>query len=145
MSTTHKWTAQSAQTTVLSTDLNSLSNAAYSAASSALDNTSNLHQWAAAELVLASLTPTGSPYIAVYLLPTQSSVYPDGGGSTAPSAENLWCVFQLSTSTSAKNRVIMGLPIPPANMKFVLYNGAGPALASSGNTLKITTYTEQDA
>lgn len=145
MATTHKWTAQSSQTSVLTTELNSLANAAYSAASAALDNTSNLHQWASAELVLASLTPTGSPYIAVYLLPTQSSVYPDGGGSTAPSAENLWCVFALSTSTGAKNRAVMGLPIPPANMKFVLYNAAGPALASSGNTLKITTYAEQDA
>ena len=59
MATTHKWTAQSSQTTVLSTDLNSLANAAYSAASAAFDNTSNLYQWASAELVLASLTPSG--------------------------------------------------------------------------------------
>ena len=143
MATTHKWTAQSGQTTVLSTDLNALANGAYSVVSAAVDNTTNLHQWASAELVLASLTPTGSPYIAVYLLPTQSSVYPDGGGAVAPSAENLWCVFALSTSAGAKNRVIMGLPIPPANMKFVLYNAAGPALGATLNTLKITTYAEQ--
>lgn len=143
MASTFKWTAQSAQTTVLSTQLNSLADGAYSNASSAVDNTSNLHQWASAELVLASLTPTGSAYIAVYLLPTQSSVYPDGGGATAPSAENLWCVFALSTSGSVKNRVLMGLPIPPANFKLVLLNAAGASLAASGNTLKLTTYQDQ--
>ena len=35
--------------------------------------------------------------------------------------------------------------IPPGTFKFVLYNGAGVALASSGNTISYRTYNRQVA
>lgn len=146
MATTHKWTLPSTTlTSYLTTELNALANGAYSAASSAIDNTTNLHQWMAVHLHLQSLTPTGSPYIAIYLLPAfDASVYVDGGGATAPPANTLVAVMDLSTSATAKERSAV-FAIPPASFKLVLYNGAGPALAATLNTLKGNTFAEQDA
>lgn len=146
MATTHRYTAPSTTlTSYLTTEMNSLASGSYTAASSAIDNTSNLHLFMAVHLHLASLTPSGSPYCALYLLPAfDGSVYVDGGGATAPPAANLVAVFDLSTSATAKERSAV-FPIPPASFKLVLLNASGVSLASSGNTLKGNTFTEQDA
>jgi hypothetical protein len=124
--------------------LNALANAAYSAASSAIDNTTNLHEFMAVHLHLASLTPSGSPYIAIYLLPAfDGATYVDGGASVVPPASSLVAVMDLSTSAAAKERSAVFV-IPPASFKLVLYNSAGPSLAGTLNTLKGNTFTTQD-
>lgn len=145
MATTHKWTAPSTTlTSYLTTELDALTTGSYTNASSAIDNTSNLHLWMAVHLHLGSLTPTGTPYCALYLLPAfDGSVYVDGGGATAPPAGSLVAVFDLSTSTGAKERSAV-FAIPPASFKLVLFNSTGVSLAASGNTVKGNTFTEQD-
>lgn len=144
--TTHKWLAPTESlTTALTTELNSLADGSYSAASAAIDNATDIYQWMVLELVLASLTPATSPYVAVYLIPSADGTnYADGGGATAPPAENLICVFSLSTSTGAKRRVSAPMMIPPLKFKLVLLNEANVALASSGNTLSYRRWNEQD-
>src|SRR3990172_8031457 len=123
MAWTGKWTAPSTTlTSYLTTELIALANAAFSAASAAIDNTSNLHFWMALHLHLGSLTPTTGGYIAIYLLPAwDASVYVDGGGAVAPPANTLVAVMDLSTSTGAKERAAI-IPIPPASFKLVLEN-----------------------
>lgn len=147
MANTFKWVAPEAITSALTTELNTLTNGSYSAASAAITNETGgtgLYEYMALELVLASLTPTGTPSISVFLLPTVDGTnYEDGGGATAPASGALLCVFDLSTATAAKRRTRSGLVIPPLDFKLVLLNSAGPSLASSGNTLRYRRYFEQ--
>ena len=145
MATVHSWGSPSTTlTSYLTTELNSLANAAYTAASSAIDNRTNKHQWMLVHVHLASLTPTGSPYVALYLLPAfDATVYVDGGGAVAPPANTLVAVMDLSTSAGAKERSAMFM-IPPSLFKLVLYNGAGPSLAASANTVAGNSFAELD-
>lgn len=141
---TIKWAVTEAIQSALTTELNSLANAAYSAVSAVIDNEADLYQFMALELVLASLTPTGTPSCSVYLLPAVDDTnYPDGGGATAPPLGTLIAVFDLSTSATAKRRTAVNIAIPPYKFKLLVLNSAGPALASSGNTLKYSRYNQQ--
>lgn len=139
--TTQKWLAPEAIQSALTTELNSLADGAYSAASAAIDNAADLYQFMSLELNLASLTPTTSPYVAIYLLPSVDGTnYVDGGGSVAPPANTLIAVFDLSTSAGVKWRAATNILIPPLKFKLVLLNEANVALAASGNTLKYRRY-----
>lgn len=143
--TTHRWTAPTAIASALTTELNSLADGAYSAASSAIDNTSNRYTHMALEINLASLTPATSPYLAVYLLPSiDGTNYVDGGGATAPPAGTLVAVVDLSTSAGVKLRGVTGIPVPPLLFKLVLLNEANVALGASGNTVEYRLYSEED-
>lgn len=150
MATTHKWsTLGESATTALTTELNSLANGSYSAASSAIDNATDLYQWMHLELVLASLTPVSGQSVAVYLIPSLDGTnYEDGGGATAPYPHSAIWVGQLSTSTGAKRLVARNIMIP--NLKFKLVVGnltitSGVAFGASGNTLSYRRTYEQDA
>ena len=139
---TDTWGTPESIGTALSTALDALGNGSYSAASSAITNGSGtVYKYMALELYLASLTPSGTPYIEVYLLPTVDATnYVDGGGATAPPAETLLAVFSLSTSASTKRRAVSNLLIPPFDFKLVLKNASGVSLAASGSTLKYRRY-----
>lgn len=134
---TDSWGSPESIASALTTELNSLANGSYSNASSAITNGSGLYKYMSLELALASLTPSGSPYVNVYLLPTiDGTNYVDGGGATAPPAETLIATFSLSTSTGTKRRAVANLLIPPYDFKLVALNGSGVTLGASGNTLK---------
>src|SRR5215469_2189037 len=63
-----KWTLSGVGlTTVLSTGLNSLTNATMSAASSTYDNSANLDLYVDIEVVLASLSPAAGAYVSIYV------------------------------------------------------------------------------
>lgn len=138
---TQKWAAPESIATALTTELNSLANAAQSSASAAIDNETDLYQYIELELVLASLTPTGAPYSLVYLVKSVDGTnYED---VTTSAAHAVLAVFPMSTAVAAKRICIANLLIPPCKFKLVVQNQAGPALASSGNTLKYRRYNEQ--
>lgn len=140
---TTQWTAPEAIATALSTGLNSLSDGSASAASSAIDNETDLYLYIDLELVLASLTPAGSPTVDVYLLATL-----DGTNYDDLSESNLGTYlgsFAFSTATAAKRCVLRNLVIPPLKFKLALINHAGAALAASGNTLKYRRHSEATA
>lgn len=133
-----KWgTGWSSATTLLTTDLNSLGNSTISAASAAVNNTSNKDQYAFFEVILASLTPTGAAYVGVYMTKSLDATnYEDAPISGGSQRNTLVAAIPLSTSTSAK-RVMSESPIllPPYNVKFYLDNRSGVAFAASGNSL----------
>jgi hypothetical protein len=145
MATTNKWVVPNTIATALSTELNSLANGSYTNASSAIDNETDLYEYLDLELLLASLTPSGSPYCSVYLTKSIDSGtnFEDGGGATAPPGAALICTFDLSTSTGAKRRVMGNLLIPPLQFKLIVLNSSGVSLASSGNTLRYRRHNEQ--
>ena len=141
MSTTAKWAAPEAIASALTTGLDSLANGSASAASAAIDNETDLYQYINLELVLGSLTPTGTPSVDIYLLATLDGTNyddssPSNGGSYLAS-------FSFSTATAAKRCVLKNLVIPPLKFKLVAVNNAGPSLASSGNTVKYRRHNEQ--
>ena len=81
---TEKFSTYTSRSTVLTTQLNSLSNGSYSAAGSELNNASNLDRFAVAELsVTFGSSPTADSTIDLYCLSTPDGTnYEDGDGST---------------------------------------------------------------
>jgi len=126
--------------TILSTDLNSLGSGSISTPTeggATYDNTSSLDLYHHFELVLASLTPTGSPYCLLYFLATL-----DGTNYPSPLTSHtgaIVAVFQLDTATAAKRVAVYNKLLPNLKGKFCLLNSSGVSLASSGNTVKLTT------
>lgn len=143
---TQTYTAMTTIATALSTEMNALQNGAYTVVSGVLDPGGKMYM--GLKLRLASLTPGASNTgISLYRLPSiDGSTFPDGGGAVAPAPENFLCAFgTLSTSAGAK-ACDMEVFLPgPATFKLVLLNGAGVALANTGNTLEVRFYTPQSA
>lgn len=141
---TIKWATPAAISTVLDTGLNSLANGSYSAAASAYDNETNLYEFASYELNLGSLTPASGGYCQLYLVYSLDGTnFEDGGGATAPPANALVATFDLRAATAAQRRVVENIQLSPFQFKEILYNGAGVALAASGNTVKRRLHNEQ--
>lgn len=141
MALTQQWVAPETAATALTTELNSLANGSISSQSSAIANQTDLYQYIELELVLASLTPTGTPYCYVYLVKQiDGTNYED---LTTSSSHALIAVLPFSTAVAAKRIVVSNILIPPCAFKLAVQNQAGPALAASGNTLKYRRYNEQ--
>jgi hypothetical protein len=145
MVTTFKWVAGEGAISALTTQLNSLADAGFSAASSAIDNLTDLYIYMDLEVNLASFTPgAGGPYIAVYIIysldGTNYEKTPDGSsGDKAPIA-----IFPLEASVAQASRVTRtGIMIAPLKFKLVLENQAGAALAASGSTLQYNRHNGQ--
>jgi len=145
MATTFKWVAGEGTTTALTTELNALASAAFSAASAAIDNTVGLYRWMDVELNLASFTPgAGSPYCAAWinlsLNGTNYEKVPDGSSGDKPPE----VIFPLEASVAQASRVVIAnIPIPPLKFKLCLQNVSGAALADTGNTLSYNRHYEQ--
>lgn len=137
---TVKWVAPEAIASALTTDLNSLGNGSVSAASAAIDNETGLYQYISLELYLASLNPTGTPIVQVYLISTLDATNYD---DTTPPTFCLLTTFDLATGSATKRRTRWNIPIPPLSFKLLVKNGSGVAFASSGNTLKYRRYNAQ--
>lgn len=140
MATTQKWTAPESIVTVTIT-INSTANGAQTAASSTIANGTDLYRWAEVELVLGSLTPTGSPYVGVLLIQSLDGTNFEDLSTSALHA--MVAALPFTTATGVKRIVSRPFPIPPLDFKLALQNQAGPALASSGNSLKLRRFNEQ--
>lgn len=148
MATTFKWTAwtdRSASTGgTVSTELNSLANGAFSAVSGIYDNTTNLDEWGAFLINLASLLPTTGAYIQIFLDDSLDGTnFEDAPSATNPGAHQLVATVSLNVTTSAKVAITAPFRLPPGKMKWVFKNSAGVAFAASGNTGKLFTCNEQ--
>lgn len=134
------WTSRG---TVLTTELNSLGDNAYSAVGSPVDNTSNLDQYGAVEVNLASLNPTTGAFLTLFLVQSVDGTnYEDAPSSTQPGYHQQIAVLPLATGSATKRVSSPIFKIPPGKFKFVLRNDANVALGSSGNT--VTLYTAND-
>lgn len=128
---------------VLTTELNSLGNGAYSAAGGAYDNTSALDQFMALEVNLASLNPTAGAYLQIFMVQSLGGTnYEDAPSSTNPGLHMLVATLNVTTGSATKRITTPTFRIPPGKFKFVLLNGTGVSLGASGNT--VTPYTADD-
>jgi hypothetical protein len=135
-----KWATPATSANALTTELNSLANAATSAASAAIDNATDKYLYMAVDVTLASLTPTAGGYLAVYLLPAV-----DGTNYSDITQSQLVATLALTTTASAKRVSLGNIPIPPFSFKLALENRSGVALGASGNVLATRRYNEEVA
>lgn len=139
--------ASNVLTTYMSTDLNSLANNTTNIGATAFDNTVSKDMYAAAELVLASVDLSGqtNPSVELYIVPSiDGTNYVDDGTDASttdyPPSSALAGVFQIQATNAAHRSAIEIFQLGPYKYTVVVINKTGVALAASGNTLKITTF-----
>lgn len=129
-----------AYTSLITTGLNSLADAAATSASSAVDNTTNLNLYADFGLMLGSINPSGSPYLELRMLEL------NGDGSTYDDSTISAMIgnIAVTTGSSAKVGTLKRVPITLGQFKIIVINRTGVTLAASANTLYYRTYSEQN-
>jgi hypothetical protein len=144
---TIKWGASpTSRGTVLTTELNTLANGAFTAVGTELDNTSNLDRWAWVEFAGGgSITPTTGATFSIFLVHAPGGTnYDDPASSTNPGTHQIVAVIALQASAHTVRAIsTFPFPLPPSKVKFVLKNNSGVSLSASGNTL--TLYTSNEA
>ena len=130
--------------TVLTTELNTLTNGSYTAVGTEINNTVNSDQYGACDIVLASLDPSAGAYLGLYLVQTLDGTnYEDPAKTTSnPAAHQLVATVAVDDVSSAKRIMTPWFRLPPGKFKFVVQNATGVSLASSSNT--VTLYTAND-
>jgi hypothetical protein len=128
-------------------DINSLADGSWVVDSTgAIANGTNLDVYMDVSFLLGSETSgSGSPYVGLFLLPINEdgTHYGDNAsnGATIPVATYLAGTVLVPVSVSA---VIYGnfrgIVLPPVDFKIGFYNKTGATTASSGHTVKATTY-----
>lgn len=135
------WQAATTATgaTALSTELNSLANAAYSTVGSAQTNIVALDQFACVEFICTSTVTVGaSAYVQVFLVQSADGTnYEDAPASTNPGFHMLVATIGLNNTTALKRAISPWFRLPPCNFKLVLYNAAGVALPATGNSVVV--------
>ena len=135
MATTKHKAYTAAIASVLTTDLNSLGSGSTSAATAALDNTTNLDLFADLTLTVAAqgAARSAGANVAVYMVQALDGTnYDDVHAGTA----ELVAVFSLDAATTARQSTRRDVPIPPGLYKYFVVNNTGQAFAASGNILE---------
>lgn len=144
MATTFKWLAGTSRGNQLTTELNALANGGFSAVGPAYDNTTNLDEWGACDITLASLAAATGAYLQLFLaVSLDGTTYEDAPAATQPGSHQLVATVSLLVSTSAKRVMTPWFRLPPNKFKFVLKNAAGVALGATANTVALFTTNEQ--
>jgi hypothetical protein len=128
----------------LTTDLNSLANGSASAASAALDNTSNLDLYHDLTLTVAAQGSARSAgaTVSVYLvMALDGTNYDDVNATTA----ELVAVFPLDAATTARQVTRRDIPVPPGLFKYFVVNNTGQAFAASGNIVEFRAHSIETA
>lgn len=130
-----------AAATILSTELNSLSDGSVTALSSEIDNGTNLDMVGDFVADIASTTISStSAYCVLYIVPSVDGTnYPDWTSGAKGNYHDQYAVgtirFKNVSSTTAR-AVVSRIDIPPGKFKIAVGNATGASLPASGNTLK---------
>lgn len=144
---TTKWEAPSGPSTILTTELNTLTDGSLLLSGVVSnDQSGELYMFADFEFYIAtqgSARDTDAR-MELYLLSTvDGSNYQFGDGSTYPPPASHVGDFQLDNVVTARYVIVRGVRLPPEDFKLLLINETGENLASSGNTLKMIKYNIQ--
>ena len=114
--------------------------------STQIDNSVALDQFCDFSFSLGSITPTGAPFIGVYLMPLnqEGTTYGDGRfGSSAvgpPGGTYFIANVTINAAAQVQTGAITYIPMPAGKFKFAIHNASGVSLAASANTLSYRTY-----
>lgn len=135
--TTHAAYTQTA-VTVLSTGLNALANTTNSAASAAIDNTTNLDLYADFTFLVGAQTArTGTPTVELYITPAMDGTNYDDALETI---NDRIAVFKLDLTVTSRRVTVRDVPIPPGLFKVYLRNLSSQTLTATGNTVTMRTH-----
>lgn len=148
---TEKWIAGAVAswTNIMSTNLDSLASGNALLQAADIDNSSALDMYMDVTLLLASITPTGSPFVGILLYPLNGdgSTYGDGRFASAAALTDATLpatyfrgTIPLVASAGIQKGTLEGITLRPGISRIVLWNKAGVNFAASGNTLKNRTY-----
>jgi hypothetical protein len=105
---------------------------------------SNLDEWGALDITLASLNPTAGAYLQIFIVVSlDGTTYQDVPSSTNPGFSMSAVVVELTTGSAAKRVMTPLFRIPPTKFKFILLNKSNVALGASSNTVALYTANEQ--
>lgn len=118
----------------MTTDLNSITNNSYATSAALGADATAANLMADFELALASLTPTGTPVIDLWLVRSADGTnYED---SATPPADSYVGSFEVTTGAGAKRAILRDRVLPPGLFKCVVRNRTGVTFAAASNTLK---------
>lgn len=139
---TEKWAAFTSRSTVLTSEMDSLINGAYTAAGTELDNGTNLDRFAVAVLLFKALAsaPDLNSVCRLYAIAAiDGTNYEDGSASLRPTEATFCGVFQVYNNTSDQRLRTAPFELVPSKQKFILFNGTGKTFAASASTVTIFT------
>ena len=140
---TYKRVAGASQGSVLTTELNSLANGGFSAFGTAYDNTTNLFIAFSLGISLATLTPTGTPSLTIFVGQSLDGTnYEDPPSSTNQGFHMAIIPVSLNAAAGAKLVNTRWFPAFGVKYKFALVNNSGVALNASTNV--VTLYASYD-
>jgi hypothetical protein len=145
----NKYTARSTVAVVLTTELNGLTNGSVSALSATQDNATAGLRFPLAQVEInlsaQATNRVAGAYVAVYFIPEVDGT--NFGTTTGECLDN-YLVGSCSVNSAALTAVTLILDrvrVPVGNYKVVLKNGTGQALAATGNTVELRTYSNEDS
>ena len=128
-------------TTMISTELNSLTNSSITTPASIFNNTTGARFADFELLVTYGTNPTDGSQVDLYIVPSLDGTNYADGSSSIVAANNYSGSFILRATTSAQRLVLRDISIPSCKFKVHLKNLAGQTTSSSGNTLRMLPYT----
>ena len=132
----------------LTTELNSLASSSGNTLSTLGAAFQNTSAWLYADvefLAGSTLSPTGNPFIELWLLRSLDggTSYEDGSATIAPGRPADITIPVRVGTTITPRAGISGLTLPPAYYKPLVRNQTGVTLPSSGNLIRFSAYTQQ--
>ena len=121
------------QTTVLSTEANSLANGSSAVSTSEVDNSTNRYCAGELDVEIAGAS-AGTGYVSVYLIEGGAT----GDLATYANLANARLIGKVQMNGTTAAQKTLKFDGVSKFWKALLYNGSGVALAASGNTIKFT-------
>lgn len=141
MAVIHQTFDPEAITTLLSTELNSLSAGSGSALGTEYDNSASLFMWGLFELTVTFGTgPTADSTLDLFLVPAPDGTNYDDGSNSVFTQNASIGGFNMRSVTTAQKLSIYAVPLPPTKFKVNIQNNTNQTTAASGNLVKMIAY-----
>jgi hypothetical protein len=142
-----KWNGWTDRGTILTTELNSLTDTSRTAVGSEINNGSNKDQYGKVEVqVTFGSNPNATGYLELYAVTAPDGTnYEDGSSSVDPGPHRLVAYIPVRATTSAQRLTSPIFGLEPSKTKFILRNKSGQAFPSSGSTVKLYTTNDEVA